>query len=84
MKIFIPLCDEMLDQDMDLGALVPFQFGVPSVSQVTASAHVPSEASAKPETQSMNSRSSSPGLTPNSSALPALSSKTYRAGPVLG
>ena len=76
MKIFIPLCDDMLDQLEDPGALVPFQFGVPSISQVTASAPV--------ESQSMKRSSSSPVLTPSSAALPALSSSTYRAGPLLG
>lgn len=76
MNVFIPLDENTIDQLSEHDALVPYQAGLPPVSQLTASADA--------GTQSRSSTSSSPGLTPSSAALPALSSNTYRAGPSLG
>lgn len=77
MKIFIPLTDDMLD-DLDANELpVPYQAGLPPISQITDSVSAPHPV------QSRKSNSSSPGLTSSSAALPALSSSTYMAGPAL-
>jgi len=75
MKVFVPLTDQMLEDNPNPGPLVPYQPGLPPISQLTASA--------RPNRQSSISTSSSPGCTPNSPALPALSSSTYLAGPAL-
>ncbi len=66
MKVFIPLTDKMLDQgDLD-GILVPYSPGkeLSGQSQVAV-------------LQSRCKTSRSPEVTPNSAALPALSSNTY-------
>ena len=79
MKVFIPLTDDMLDALDCTDRLVPYTPGaiplsvIPAAAQDRALGH-----------QSMSSSRRSPGTTPSSAALPALSSRTYRAGPVLG
>ena len=66
MDIFEPLTDDMLEcGDFD-GELVPYQPGYMLISHCET-----------PEPQSRCSTSRSPADTPNSAALPALSSRTY-------
>ena len=74
-KVFIPMTDDMLDNPETLEALMPYQPGISTLAQIAARAPNPD--------QSRSSTSTSPGCTPSSAALPALSSNTYRAGPVL-
>jgi len=84
MKVFVPLSDDLLDNPPDElldplnreAALVPYQLGRLSISQVTAPTAT--------EPHSKSSNSSSPGFVPSSAALPAFSSSTYLAGPALG
>ena len=76
MKVFIPITDEMLH----LG-LIPdeeplaYQPGLPLLSQVKMVSE---------STQSSSTVNRSPRPTPNSDAVPALSSSTYIAGAILG
>ena len=79
MKVFIPLTDDMLDTLDCAERLVPYTPGAIPLSAIPAA--VKDRALSR---QSMSSSSRSPGTTPSSAALPALSSRTYRAGPVLG
>lgn len=66
MKVFIPLTDKMLDQgDLD-GILVPYSPGKQLNDQKQVAV-----------LQSRCKTSRSPEVTPNSAALPALSSNTY-------
>ncbi len=76
MKIFVPLDDSMLDELAAGEIPVPFQAGLVSLSQVEAAGMLQDQSSFK--------TSSSPGLAPNSAALPEFSSSTYIAGPLLG
>lgn len=73
MKVFIPLTDEMLEQGIIPDELVAYQPGQPLLSQLQT---------APAQSSSMVNRS--PGPTPNSDAIPALSSSTYLAGAMLG
>lgn len=73
MKVFIPITDEMLEQGVIPDELVAYQPGRPLLSQLQTA---PAQSSA------IVSRS--PGPTPSSDAVPALSSSTYLAGAVLG
>lgn len=75
MKVFIPLTDEMLEQGLLPDELVAYQPGQPLLSQLQT---------APAPTQSSLSVSRDPSPTPNSDALPALSSSTYLAGAILG
>ncbi len=73
MKVFIPITDEMLEQGVIPDELVAYQPGQPLLSQLqTAPA------------QSGTIVNRSPGPTPSSDAVPALSSSTYLAGAMLG
>ena len=76
MQVFVPLDEDTIDQLNHQDALVPYQAGLLSVSQIAGPA--------AEDAQSRSSTSSSPGSAPSSAALPALSSSTYRAGPALG
>jgi len=75
MKIFIPITDEMLEKGMIPDDLVAYQAGLPLLSQLQTT---PLPA------QSRSTISRSPKPTPNSDAMPALSSSTYLAGAALG
>ena len=66
MKVFIPLSDDMLETGEFPETLVPYQAGAPLVSQLR-----------ERQDQSRCSTSVSPTDTPNSDALPPLSSSTY-------
>lgn len=79
MQVFVPLTDDMLDALDSAEVPVPYRLGTPPISAVT-----PSTSARHGAPQSMCSSSRSPGATPSSAALPALSSSTYRAGPALG
>jgi len=75
LKIFIPVNDSMPDTP-DFGeTLIPYQPGMVTIGQAAACGH--------DCRQSRSNTNSSPGLTPSSLALPALSSSTYLAGPAL-
>jgi len=73
MKVFIPITDEMLEKGMIPDELVAYQVGMPLLSQVQT---VP--------LQPRSTTRRSPTPTPNSDAVPALSSSTYFAGATLG
>lgn len=73
MKVFIPITDEMLEQGMIPDELVAYQPGQPLLSQLQTA-----------PSQSSSSINRSPGPTPSSDAVPALSSSTYLAGAILG
>ena len=73
MKVFIPITDEMLENGMIPDELVAYQPGQVILSQLQTT-----------PSQSKSSTKRSPTPTPNSEAMPALSSSTYLAGPVLG
>ena len=75
-KYFTPLNEDLLDRWLFDEALVPYQPGLPIISQLA----IASDKSG----QSRSRTSTSPALTPSSAALPALSSSTYLAGPALG
>jgi len=75
MNVFIPLTDEMLETGVLPDELVAYRPGQPLLSQYH---HTPSPA------QSSVTVIRSPGPTPSSEALPALSSSTYLAGAKLG
>jgi hypothetical protein len=75
MKIFLPCTDDMLDGLESPGNLVPYRLGLTSIGQLTAAARA--------SRQSRSSTSVSPGCAPMAAAVPALSSSTYRAGPLL-
>lgn len=77
-KVFVPLTDDMLDALDCADAPVPYPIGA-----IPFSAVVPGSAGDDVARQSRRSSSRSPGATPSSAALPALSSSTYLAGPVL-
>ncbi len=80
MKVFVPLNDDMLErllQDTSGSELpVPYQAGLPTINQLRARQGTALQSSSRDST--------SPAATPSSSALPALSSSTYMAGPSLG
>ena len=73
MKVFVPITDEMLDKGLIPDELLAYQAGLPLLSQLQ-----------KTPLQSRSSIKRSPTPTPNPDAVPALSSSTYLAGPVLG
>ena len=73
MKVFIPVTDEMLEQGVLPDELVAYQPGHPLLSLLRT-----------PAVQSKSTLMLSPNTTPNSDALPALSSSTYLAGALLG
>jgi len=75
MKVFIPITDEMLEKGLIPDDLVAFRPGQLLISQFHASPNA---------TQSKSMSNRSPGPTPNSDAVPALSSSTYMAGLMLG
>ena len=75
-KYFTPLNEDLLDCKRFDEALVPYQPGLPVISQLSVAG--------RKTGQSRSSTSRSPGSTPSSAALPALSSSTYLAGPALG
>lgn len=77
MKVFIPATDDLLECAQYPGRLVPYSPGLIALAQLQPRTTVPSA-------QSTSSSSLSPAPTPNSLALPALSSNTYCAGPALG
>lgn len=87
MKVFVPLTDHMLDampDDWDADDLpVPYRIGMIPLGSLERAADPPAPGLDAP-LQSMSSCRTSPGSTPSSSALPAFSSSTYRAGPSLG
>lgn len=72
--VFIPMGDEVLDRPELLAELVPYQAGYQLAPGAGAVVHL------EPRNSSMRS----PGSSPSSEALPALSSRTYMAGPALG
>lgn len=84
MKVFVPLTDDMLDAMDDGEAPVPYRLGVIPVASLEILSEAPAREPLAAPRQSMSSSRTSPLSTPSSSALPALSSRTYRAGPVLG
>jgi hypothetical protein len=73
MKVFIPISDEMLEQGSFPDELLAYQPGMVLLSQ----------AQTAPD-QSSSTVKRSPTPTPNSDAVPALSSSTYLAGASLG
>lgn len=73
MKIFIPITDEMLEKGIIPDELVAYQSHLPLLSQLQTT----------PD-QSRSTVKRSPTPTPNSDAVPALSSSTYLAGALLG
>jgi hypothetical protein len=75
MKVFIPITDEMIEQGLIPDELVAYQPGLPLGSPLQSDQAV---------AQSSRSVKLAPGPTPNSAALPALSSSTYIAAPTLG
>mgnify|MGYP007044785338 FL=1 len=75
MKVFIPITDEMLEQGLIPDELVAYQTGHPVLSQFQ---------SHRDTAHSRSRMSESPGPTPSSDAIPALSSSTYMAGLLLG
>lgn len=75
-KYFTPLNEDLLDRWRFDEALVPYQPGLPIISQLSIAGDKSG--------QSRSRISTSPALTPSSAALPALSSSTYLAGPALG
>ena len=75
MKVFVPVTDEMLEQGLCPDELVAYQPGNLLKSQLNE---------AKPASQSSRRVKRSPGATPNSDDVPALSSSTYMAGALLG
>ena len=75
MKVFIPITDEMIEKGLIPGELVPYHPGQTLLC---------GDRQPETEIQSSKSVSSEPGPTPNRSAKPALSSRTYIAGPLLG
>jgi len=68
MNIFIPITDDMLEQDVVPDKLVPYQPGQPLLSQLQTHTS---------PAQSRSTTNRSPNLTPSSIADPALSSSTY-------
>lgn len=72
--VFIPMTDDVLDNPELLAELVPYQPGY----LLAPGANM--EDQSEPGIKVMRS----PGDKPSSDALPAFSSKTYIAGPVLG
>lgn len=75
MKVFVPITDDMIERGELNGLLLPYRPGRPLLSQYRE-IDLPG--------QSRSRVSKSPGTTPSSEALPALSSRTYCAGPALG
>ena len=73
MKVFIPISDEMLEKGLFPDELMAYQPGLPLLSQLQAT-----------PIQSSSTVNRSPTVTPNSDAVPALSSSTYLAGAILG
>ena len=73
MKVFVPITDEMLDKGLIPDELLAYQAGLPLLSQLQSA-----------PLQSRSSTKRSPTPTPNSDAVPALSSSTYLAGLALG
>jgi len=73
MKVFIPITDEMLEKGIIPDELVGYRPGLPLLSQLHTT----------PD-QSRSTVKRSPTPTPNSDAVPALSSSTYLAGALLG
>lgn len=84
MKVFIPLTDDMIDAMDGEEMPVPYRVGVIPLGSLEILSEAPACEPLAAARQSMSSSSTSPGSTPSSSALPALSSRTYRAGPALG
>ena len=75
MKVFVPVTDEMLEQEEIGDLLVPYQPGRLLLSQCREQPVV---------NQSILKTSLSPVASPSSEDFPALSSSTYLAGPALG
>jgi|GEM_PF-2250226 len=75
MKVFIPITDEMLEKGLIPDDLVAFRHGQLLMSQFQTSPQA---------TQSKSINNRSPMSTPSSDAVPALSSRTYMAGLMLG
>ena len=75
MRVFIPLSDEMLESGMFPGEPVVYQPGQALLSQ---------QKTVSAPAQSSSIINESPTPTPNSDAIPALSSSTYLAGATLG
>ena len=75
MRVFIPLSDEMLESGTFPGEPVVYQPGQALLSQQKTN-------SAPAQSSSITKVSPTP--TPNSDAIPALSSSTYLAGATLG
>lgn len=75
MKVFVPYNDAMMDDPAFAEFLVPYQPGLKTLNEVP---------DLKSADQSRNKVITSPGTSPNSDAVPALSSSTYIAGPSLG
>ena len=74
MKVFVPMGDEIFDNPELLAELIPYQAGYPILGLKRQKDQLPDKYSTM----------RSPGSSPSSEALPALSSRTYRAGPALG
>jgi len=75
MNVFIPITDEMLEQGLIPDELVAYQSGHKLLSQFQTN---------RTPDQSRSTVNLSPGPTPSSDAIPALSSSTYMAGLMLG
>lgn len=75
MKVFIPITDEMLEKGLIPEDLVAFRPGQLLISETQTILMA---------TQSKSIFNGSPSLTPNSKAIPALSSSTYIVGLWLG
>ena len=73
MKVFVPFTDDLMDHPDFAEMLVPYQPGKKLLSQMEVVAD-----------QSRSSTRISPADSSSSEALPALSSNTYLAGPLLG
>jgi len=77
MNIFIPITDEMLELGIMPDELVAYQPGNSLLSQLPTAPPLLLD-------QSRLRINRSPGTTPSSIAVPALSSSTYLAGALLG
>ena len=73
MIVFIPITDEMLEKGVIPDELVAYQPGIVLLNQLQTA-----------PVQSRSTVKKSPTATPNSDAVPALSSSTYLAGATLG